>query len=505
MAAFFGFVGSPRDASALELRAVNRVLLTHGTRVRTFEDRDLEGRHATVLVECGEDGQNGVVSPEGPASRPTLAPLLLFDGPRRDVLERRLAGVRDVDSFVTRELDIAALRGGFAFAIWGRTHRRLALGCDADGIRSLYFAGSERWFVFSTDLGALLACGLVRSRMSLGGLVTYLRDGACGDRTLVSGVRRLRAGCYVIIRPFTSSTGRLLDATPDGEGRLVELRETLATQISPGAPAALVSAAGGRCRSDLADLARDAGAASIVELSFVPDSRNGCGDIEHHYIDPSGFEPGLVLDGVLSSSDQPTGDGIGAWLAASEAKRLGASVLLCDVASGRTEPPASRPLVDRLVSPGDSSRLLPAREISRLLRVPVERIAPLTEKVEPPPPHRLAVRSLSRMAMAHSVSCCASCFDRGSERSGRRPNGVSSGPTGPDWGTIRRWILDHYADEALDALQALAESGAMDGETLKSLWNRFRFDVEETTTARVWALTSLGSWVRRHEISGIEA
>jgi len=495
MAAFFGFVGSVQDSAALDVRAVTRLLVRRGESVRTVEDRDADGRHSTVLLESMPIGADR--SRDEKPGLNLLLPILLFSGPRRATMEKTLAGVRDVDAFVMRELDVGSLRGGFAFAIWGRTHRTLALGCDAAGLLPIYICGSDKWFVFSTSLSAMLACDLVRRRLSREAVARYLRYGACSEDCLIDGVRRLRPGSFVIVRPFSSSTGRLANTVPRGEYLLNELRETIASQVPKGEPVALLSDGSDFC-GDLLNVVRQAGAGSIVRLSLSGKETTPTG-VTIHPIDPSAYEPERVLDGVLSSWDEPMSDGIGEWLAAAEARRIGARMLVSDVVP--EEPGPVRLLRARPATEPRSDVIFGERDVARLIRLSKAR--ELTSKLDPPiPRHRLAVSSLSQMASAHSVGCCAPLLDgapSGSSGARLRRTGAE---TEFDARTTRSWLLDHGAELCLDALQALAESGVMDGDALRTFWSRFRFDVDPSTTTRLRTLVSLGSWVRRNEIAG---
>jgi hypothetical protein len=224
-------------------------------------------------------------------------------------------------------------------------------------------------------------------------------------------------------------------------------------------------------------------------------------------IDLEDLHPKDVLDGVLGSWDQPIADGVLSWLAASRARRLGARLLLCDLVPAAGEPSAPVGFLARLIrrEARGSPTLWPlfsTEEVHDLLGS--QSVAYPDGAADPEPPwHRHELSSLAQIARAQSLDLCAPFVERPCLV--RRPPGRPARPTARalPFRTLRSWILDHYATQGLDALQALAEAGILSSNALSNLWNRFRHDVEPRTTARIWALIPLGFWVRRHAIGGL--
>src|SRR5215831_6836507 len=89
---------------------------------------------------------------------------------------------------------LAKFRGMFAFALWDAREHRLFIARDPMGIKPLYYAQTGKFFLFASEVRALLATGLIRPRIDPAGLVNYLTFGSAYDPlTLIEGVRALPA------------------------------------------------------------------------------------------------------------------------------------------------------------------------------------------------------------------------------------------------------------------------------------------------------------------------
>ena len=90
------------------------------------------------------------------------------------------------------------LRGMFAFALWDVRRSRLVVARDPMGIKPLYYAAKkESWFVFASEVRALLQSRLLDSRIDRGALAGYLAYGAVQEPlTIYEGVYSLPRGCW---------------------------------------------------------------------------------------------------------------------------------------------------------------------------------------------------------------------------------------------------------------------------------------------------------------------
>ncbi len=91
--------------------------------------------------------------------------------------------------------------GMFAFAIWDRRERTLLLARDRYGIKPLYYSTVNNVFTFGSEVKALLASGLVDSKMNHEGLLEYLTfQNFFTDKTLFDGIKLLPAGTLALVR-----------------------------------------------------------------------------------------------------------------------------------------------------------------------------------------------------------------------------------------------------------------------------------------------------------------
>ena len=96
---------------------------------------------------------------------------------------------------------VSALRGMFAFALWDASARQLVLARDRVGIKPLYVFRDERCVVFGSELKALLATPFVARDVDVAALEDYLTFGMVqGERSILTGVRRLPPGSIAVIR-----------------------------------------------------------------------------------------------------------------------------------------------------------------------------------------------------------------------------------------------------------------------------------------------------------------
>jgi asparagine synthase (glutamine-hydrolysing) len=93
---------------------------------------------------------------------------------------------------------LTRLRGMFAFALWDARRSRLVIARDPMGIKPFYYAEEkDNWFVFASEVRALLQSRLLDSRIDRRSLAGYLAYGAVQEPlTVYEGIFSLPRGCW---------------------------------------------------------------------------------------------------------------------------------------------------------------------------------------------------------------------------------------------------------------------------------------------------------------------
>lgn len=95
---------------------------------------------------------------------------------------------------------VKMLRGMFAFALWDSNKNELVLGRDHLGQKPLFYYRNGNFFLFASEIKALLASRLVHPEIDMNGLghyisLRYLPD----DYTLFKNVKKLPAGSFMVV------------------------------------------------------------------------------------------------------------------------------------------------------------------------------------------------------------------------------------------------------------------------------------------------------------------
>jgi asparagine synthase (glutamine-hydrolysing) len=98
------------------------------------------------------------------------------------------------------------LAGDFAFGIWDQRTRSLLLARDRAGVKPLYYVATENFFVFASELRAILASGLVEAEINETALYHYLTFlvSPC-PTSLIKNVRKLEIGSALRLNQTTGS------------------------------------------------------------------------------------------------------------------------------------------------------------------------------------------------------------------------------------------------------------------------------------------------------------
>jgi asparagine synthase (glutamine-hydrolysing) len=89
------------------------------------------------------------------------------------------------------------LNGMFALAIYDNQKKELIIARDQFGIKPLYFYKNSSFFIFASEMKAILAHPDVQTSINKQGLVEYIWYGnPLGNNTIYSEIKELDAGCY---------------------------------------------------------------------------------------------------------------------------------------------------------------------------------------------------------------------------------------------------------------------------------------------------------------------
>lgn len=244
------------------------------------------------------------------------------------------------------------LRGMFAFALWDATRQKLLLARDRLGIKPLYYFASDDFFLFASEVRALLASGLVPRDLDLVALGQYLAYQCVpGPRTLVQGVRALPPGSWLGVGADGRVTqGRywdlLADAAPEARAaspatarqRVGELlREAVALHLVSDVPVG-VFLSGGIDSTALAALVREAGQTPRTFTVVFPQreyDESACARLaasrfgaEHAELRLDEAEALAWVPEALAAMDRPSGDGVNTYLVARAVRQAGIKVAL---------------------------------------------------------------------------------------------------------------------------------------------------------------------------------
>ncbi|MDW8002912.1 MAG: asparagine synthase (glutamine-hydrolyzing) [Deltaproteobacteria bacterium] len=253
---------------------------------------------------------------------------------------------------------IKKLRGIFAFAIWDAKKRMLILARDPLGVKPLYVYQKPDLLLFSSEVRALLATGLIPKRLDIEGLWSYLAYGSVQEPfTLVEGIKSFPPAHYQTFTIESDGTvrsnerinywkfplvadNRLIGKDVYSELRL-KLAEIVRSQLISDVPlGAFLS--GGIDSSAIVALMKQADLGPVRTFSLVfeeepYDERQWSRlvaqkfNTEHTEVLLTGEEVIKNIDQALCAFDQPSMDGLNTYFVSKAAKESGLTVALSGV------------------------------------------------------------------------------------------------------------------------------------------------------------------------------
>lgn len=253
-----------------------------------------------------------------------------------------------------QEQCLPRLRGMFAFAIWDDRERRLVLARDPFGIKPLYYARlASGGLLFGSELNALLASDRLPREIDPVSAGEYLAwFSVPAPRTIYRGIFNLppgqslkfdqggRLGTQPWWRfPAAHASGHTARSYPEFvAGLRVQLEDSLRAHRLADVPVGAFLS-GGMDSSAVAGLMVRSGMNRLKTFSIVFKEREfseqsaarhtaGVFGTEHHEELITGTRLAADLPKILSSYDQPTGDGINTYYASQTARQGGVTVAL---------------------------------------------------------------------------------------------------------------------------------------------------------------------------------
>src|SRR5579864_5826307 len=246
------------------------------------------------------------------------------------------------------------LRGMFAFAIWDARQHRLFIARDPMGVKPLYYAQSEPYFLFASEVRTIMGTGVVPPRLDRAGLLNYLTFGSAYDPlTLVEGIRSLPPGHSLTWESGMLRESSYWDLVDDeigvraaasakdemrGDGNLRSiLEDAVRSQLVSDVPVG-VFLSGGIDSSALVSVLRRGGITpstfSIIfreaDFSEAEYSRAIAAKFrtDHHEITVSQADVLTAIPDALRAMDLPTMDGVNTYFVSRETRRAGVKVAL---------------------------------------------------------------------------------------------------------------------------------------------------------------------------------
>lgn len=248
------------------------------------------------------------------------------------------------------------LRGMFALALWDGRRNELLLARDHFGIKPLYYYSTRRLFIFSSEIRALLASGLVPGKLDREGLTSYLRFGAIeSPLTIIEGVKSVAPGHYLCVRHqgnelqvhqkeyagnvFEISSGIQITNRNEAVAILRErLEESIKLHLVSDVPLAAFLSGGIDSSAIVALMNRVTDQRpKTFNIAFAEKkfNENAYADIiakkfqtDHHEIVLSESTLLEMLPKALAAMDQPTIDGVNSYVISHAVKQAGITVAL---------------------------------------------------------------------------------------------------------------------------------------------------------------------------------
>ncbi len=201
--------GARRDADARLARMLAPLVARGPDASGTFIDAEAGialGHRRLSILDLSDDGRQPMFSADGRLAITYNGEVYNFRVLRAELEARgrRFRSGSDTEVMLEAiaewglEPALARFVGMFAFALWDRERRELALARDRLGIKPLYYAVGPRGVAFGSTLAPVEAFGALDGELDLDVLAAYLRRNCVpGERSIVRGVTKVPPGGVV--------------------------------------------------------------------------------------------------------------------------------------------------------------------------------------------------------------------------------------------------------------------------------------------------------------------
>ena len=247
---------------------------------------------------------------------------------------------------------LARLNGMFAFAVWDKGTQRLVIARDRLGEKPLYYTWNGKTLVFSSELKALLASGLVERRLNPAATMAFLTFGSVPDPlTMIEGVVALPPGHFLVLEDAQVRVEPYwrLEFIEDQRIGVTEAAEKVSALLCESVRARLVSdvpvgifLSGGIDSGVLLALAREVTSGELRTYSIAFDEGEYSEarfaeavarkfHSEHVTQEVTAAELKSELPKIVSAMDQPSVDGVNTYFVSKLTRESGTVVALSGI------------------------------------------------------------------------------------------------------------------------------------------------------------------------------
>lgn len=248
------------------------------------------------------------------------------------------------------------LNGMFAFAVYDQAAEKISLVRDRFGIKPLYYAEADGTFLFSSELRALLASGLIHASLNPDSLADFLRyQTVHAPETILRDVHMLLPGTFVEIslkdkKVYSPQPYWKFPPLPAGAHKeqrsAAEVRSELARLLSEAVEKRMVAdvdfgafLSGGIDSSTIVALMSQASTRKVNTFSLIFEEKEfneaqysrliaNRYNTRHHEIHVSPEQFLHWIPEALAAMDHPSGDGPNSWVVSGKTREAGITMAL---------------------------------------------------------------------------------------------------------------------------------------------------------------------------------